>query len=352
MLYESKWLKQKGSLHKVPNATVVNEKTKTAKREDEIQLITSVRAIGWTTEEIEDMVDWSKEEIEEVLNWTGKEIKTPKSCADLNPKDRCLCFKTYTHNYMLYDFEMQQDTGTHIVNYANVQDFEGNEWTFDTINEFCNFVFHEKHKNYTFIAHNAKSFDAQFILKYCVENGIKPFCIYNGTKIMYMQIEKFKIRFIDSINFIQSRLADFPKTFGLTEMKKGYFPHFFNVPENQDYMGPIPDIKYYGPDQMMSDNRKKFLKWHQDRIDEKCVFDFRNELEDYCRSDVDILRRSMLKFREDFITIANIDPLQYITIASVSMNLYRSKFMPENTIGIIKDSVKTTEPLKCHNIHK
>ena len=110
---------------------------------------------------------------------------------------------------------------------------------------------------------------------------------------------------------------------------------------NQDYVGLIPDVKYYGPDQMMFDNRKKFLKWHQDRIDEGYVFDFRKELEDYCRSDVDILRRSMLKFREDFITIANIDPLQYITIASVCMNVYRSKFMPENTIGIIKDSVKT-----------
>ena len=158
---------------------------------------------------------------------------------------------------------------------------------------------------------------------------------------MYMQIKNYKIRFTDSVNFIQSRLADFPKTFGLTEMKKGYFPHFFNVPENQDYVGPIPDIKYYGPDKMMSDNRKKFLKWHQDRIDENYMFDFRKELEDYCRSDLDILRRSMMKFREDFITIANIDPLQYITIASVCMNVYRSKFMQKDTIGIIKDDEKT-----------
>ena len=262
-------------------------------------------------------------------------------CVNLKPKDRCLCCKTYTHNYMFYDLETQQDTGTHIVNYVNVQDFNGTEWTFNTIDEFCNFVFQDKHKNYTFIAHNAKSFDAQFVLRYCVLNGIKPFCIYNGTKVMSMHIKDYDIRFTDSINFIQSRLSDFPKTFGLTEMKKGYFPHFFNVPENQDYVGPIPDVKYYGPDQMMFNDRKKFLKWHQDRIDENYVFDFRKELEDYCRSDVDILRRSMLKFREDFITIANIDPLQYITIASVCMNVYRSKFMPENTIGIIKDRVKT-----------
>ena len=105
-------------------------------------------------------------------------------CDDLEPKDRCLCCKTYTTNYMFYDFETQQDTGTHIVNYVNVQDFDGSERTFNTINEFCNFVFQDEHKNYTFIAHNTNSFDAQFILKYCIENSIKPFCIYNGTKIM------------------------------------------------------------------------------------------------------------------------------------------------------------------------
>ena len=263
------------------------------------------------------------------------------ACADMPKKDWCLCCKTYTHNYMFYDLETQQDTGTHIVNYVNVQDFEGNEYTFDTIDEFCKFVFQEDHKNYTFIAHNAKSFDAQFVLRYCVLNGIKPYCIYNGSKIMYMHVKDHDIRFIDSLNFVQDKLAAFPKTFGLTEMKKGYFPHFFNIPENQDYVGPVPDAKYYGPDQMMADDRKKFLKWHQGRVDENYVFNFKKELEDYCRSDVDILRRSMLKFREDFISIANIDPLQYITIAAVCMAVYRSKFMPENTIGIIKDIAKT-----------
>ena len=329
------------------NTVVSNEKGQKQRSKDEIETILKVRAIGWDKEEIMDMVDWSEEETEEVLNLT--DMKKPKKfgtrkeigCGGLKPEERCHCCRTYTHNYVFYDFETQQDTGTHIVNYVNVQDFNGTEWTFDTIDKFCKFVFRPEHKYYTFIAHNAKSFDAQFILKYCVVNGIKPYCIYNGTKIMYMQVEEFGIRFIDSINFVQSKLADFPKTFGLAEMKKGYFPHFFNVPGNQDYVGPVPDAKYYGPDQMSTDGRAKFLKWHQERVSENYVFEFKKELKDYCRSDVDILRRSMLKFREDFITIANIDPLQYITIASVCMNVYRSKFMPEKTIGIIKDSVRT-----------
>ena len=48
----------------------------------------------------------------------------------------------------------------------------------------------------------------------------------------------------------------------------------------------------------------------------------------------------MVTFRDDFLKIGNIDPLQYITIASVCMAIYRSKYMPEKTIGVIKDSVK------------
>ena len=179
-------------------------------------------------------------------------------CENLKPKKCCLCCKTRTDQYMFYDFETQQDTGVHIVNHANVQDFYGNEYTFNTIDDFCKFVF--QHRNYTFIAHNAKSFDVQFILKYCVENSFKPFCIFNGTKIMFMQIEAYKIRFIDSLNFIQDHLSGFPKTFGLTEMKKGYFSDYFNTPENQNYIGAIPGKKYYAPDQMTTDDRSKFLK--------------------------------------------------------------------------------------------
>ena len=48
----------------------------------------------------------------------------------------------------------------------------------------------------------------------------------------------------------------------------------------------------------------------------------------------------MIKFREDFIELENIDPLQYVTIASVCMAVYRCNYMPSDTIGIIKDITK------------
>ena len=125
-------------------------------------------------------------------------------------KNWCLCCKTKTTKYMFYDLETQQETGTHVVNYVNAQDFEGNEFTFDTIDEFCKFVFSKQHEGNTFITHNAKSFDAVFVLRYCIDNAIKRFCIYNWTKIMYMAVEKYNVRFVDSINFVNAALGTFP----------------------------------------------------------------------------------------------------------------------------------------------
>ena len=126
------------------------------------------------------------------------------------------------------------------------------------------------------------------------------------------------------------RLASFPKTFGLKELKKGYFPHYFNKKCNQNYVGPIPSKKHYGYDQMKEDERKAFLEWHNTRVKENYVFDFQKELIEYCRSDVDILRRSMMLFREKFIKLENIDPLQYVTIASVCMTIFRANNMDKN----------------------
>lgn len=34
-------------------------------------------------------------------------------------------------------------------------------------------------------------------------------------------------------------------------MKKGFFPHLYNTEENEYYVGPLPDKKYYGTTSMM-----------------------------------------------------------------------------------------------------
>ncbi|KAL4101205.1 hypothetical protein QTP88_021225 [Uroleucon formosanum] len=86
------------------------------------------------------------------------------------------------------------------------------------------------------------------------------------------------IRIIDSSNFIQGPLSSFPKTFGLNELKKGYFPHFFNTVENQNYIGILPDKKYYGFETMKTENKIEFEKWYDEKINENYIFNFKENL--------------------------------------------------------------------------
>ena len=66
--------------------------------------------------------------------------------------------------------------------------------------------------------------------------------------------------------FLPFSLASFPKAFELVDLKKGFFPHLFNTPENQSYVGPIPPSDTYDPDSMNHDKRQEFLSWYQDQV--------------------------------------------------------------------------------------
>ena len=84
----------------------------------------------------------------------------------------------------------------------------------------------------TCIAHNFGGYDGQFILHYILEYGtVKPDVIMNGNTILRMKVGR--VTFLDSYQFLHMRLANFPDTFGLTEMKKGYFPHLANTLANK-----------------------------------------------------------------------------------------------------------------------
>ena len=64
------------------------------------------------------------------------------------------------------------------------------------------------------------------------------------------------------MSFFQIKLAKFPKTCGLTELKKGYFPYLFNTDDHQTYVGSLPDQRYYMPNGMSVDDRDAFRRWH------------------------------------------------------------------------------------------
>lgn len=121
---------------------------------------------------------------------------------------------------------------------------------------------------------------------------------------MYIHVAKqLNIRILDSYNFLPTKLFKLPSAFDLSELKKGYFPHFLNTFQQQNYVGPYPDSSQYGCDTMSDKDRSEFLTWHQSKINNNEQLDFAKEIVEYCRSDVDILRQACLKFREILMEI-------------------------------------------------
>jgi hypothetical protein len=92
-----------------------------------------------------------------------------------------------------------------------------------------------------------KSYDGFFILNYLVSNILPsekmPEILVTGSKVLVIKFGEITIK--DSFNFIPMALSKLPKTFDLKELKKGYFSHLFNTPENQDYVGRVPSKEFY-----------------------------------------------------------------------------------------------------------
>lgn len=188
-----------------------------------------------------------------------------------------------------------------------------------------------KYEYITVFAHNLKGFDGQFILKYIYESDRfpNPGLIMNGTKII--QITLGRVRFIDSINYFQEPLSKLPGLCGF-QGSKGYYPHFFNSPENNEYKGRLPEKKYYGYDQMIVKSREKFDQWY-DSLPSDYVFDNKKELVEYCRMDVEILRKACEIFRHNFWHENGIEPfIDACTIAGACNRVFRSNYLKEDTI--------------------
>jgi len=190
----------------------------------------------------------------------------------------------------------------------------------------------EENSHSTVIAHNGAGYDNKFVLQYCLNKGIVPSAfIRQGSRITYMSFKRFSIRFIDSYHFVLQPLKKLSKTYDIDTLK-GHFPHHFNRPENQNYIGKIPDEKQFGAKNMMPDDYDKDFKPWYDKQQEITDWNFKQELIKYCRADVVLLSKTILKFRKMFMDNLDTDPFRYTTLASLCMSLYLNKFLPEKTV--------------------
>jgi hypothetical protein len=221
---------------------------------------------------------------------------------------------------------------------------------------FTAYLLCERHYGFTAFAHNGAGFDFLIVLEKIITDFFLPVnTVYSGAKIITLSIPEYKIRLVDSLSFIPMALKQIPAIFDL-ESSKGDFPHFFNLTENFNYIGPYPDISFYGADSMSTEGRETFIKWHKGMVGE--IFDFQKEILTYCRADVCVLREACMKFRDLVMTITatsveytseglkdyvgGIDPFICSTLAGLCLTVFRTKFLPETYKAV------STTPSDCN----
>ena len=110
----------------------------------------------------------------------------------------------------------------------------------------------------------------------------------------------------------------------------GHVPHHFNTRENQNHIGDIPSVEQFGVIKTSNDTYKDFETWYETVKDKQ--YDFQQEMIKYCRAYVELLSKSVLKFRQMFKHGLDVDPFRYVTLPSLTMSIYRYKFIPNETI--------------------
>jgi len=108
------------------------------------------------------------------------------------------------------------------------------------------------------IAHKAKAFDLHLILNRAILLKWKLELIMNGLKIICMKMEHLVS--LDRVSFLPCSLSKLPKAFSFSAYKS-WNTTYFNTEENLDYVGPVPDVSYYGVNELNEEERKDFLVW-------------------------------------------------------------------------------------------
>jgi hypothetical protein len=268
-----------------------------------------------------------------------------------------------------------------------------------TVHDFMHLVLTEKrYMNSIFFSHNGAAYDTQYILKYAEEHGVVHDVIpHPNSNHKYLELKVYSVlgwtvSFRDFYPLMPGSLKGIGQSFGL-EVTKGDFPHGFNRPENQAYVGSIPAL--HSPHDMYGYTTKKekrdqmdLQRWFDKESERVCTcvyvegeyvfteeerggerakvctqckkdcWDFQVELRKYCYLDVVVLAESLKLYRETMLTPSfdpsvatmerdgaglepwrywqcpNVDPFQYLTASQIAMNLFLRGFHKEKPLKI------------------
>ena len=237
-----------------------------------------------------------------------------------------------------WDAETMQGGGIHVPNLVCAQSTHAPGTKFEwcrasCVGQFVDFLVSlaDGHDKVIAVAHNAKGFDNYLVLDVLYKKGMKFEQIVCGGEILSIKVSR-SLSFKDLLCFLPVPLSAFSKAFGIEEETKGFFPHHFNTPEHQQFIGPLPAKDYYDPDRMSNSRQEAFEEWYQTEKDPP--FNFQQALKAYCHSDVVLLKAGRETFCKEFGQVAEFDPVEKcLTFARACNLFYRRSCMPAYKIA-------------------
>ena len=221
----------------------------------------------------------------------------------------------------------------------------------------------ERLHRYTFYVHNLGNYDSIFLLKVLIDT-----CTHQPDKyevnvtvrneiILSILISKkvgnktYKIKIVDSYNFLSSKLSKLCKTFKC-DVEKGIFPYRFVTSETLFYLGKKPDINFYedididdlDQDLVYEDEVEKVnlaKKVKKDMYDTIQEYDWstKEETLKYLEKDLLSLFDIMDKFKLRIFTKYKAHITRCLTISGLAMDIFLRRFYDNNIPLINKKSV-------------
>jgi hypothetical protein len=179
----------------------------------------------------------------------------------------------------------------------------------------------------TVYAHNFSGFDGIFLMKHLLSYGKVEPLLHNGKLIsikVKLNVEGYMnktIVFKDSMLLLPLSLRKLCVWFNVSN-HKGYFPFDFT---NIFYQGFLPQIELWKniPNNEYTSLIAEFTGK---------VWDFQAEAIKYCYLDCVSLHELLTKFNELIFSHFKVNIINSLTLPSLAMKIYRSQFMPKDTI--------------------
>jgi hypothetical protein len=183
----------------------------------------------------------------------------------------------------------------------------------------------------TVYAHNLSGFDGMFLMRQLLPFGKVEPLIFNG-KLMCIKVKTVSgrtITFKDSYLILPLSLRQLCVTFNISA-PKGYFP--FNLTDI-NYTGVFPQIKYWEDiTQAIYDSIKLEFK--------NKMWSFKTEATKYCELDCQCLHEVLAQFNELIFKEFNLNIHKTLTLPAIAMRIYKTHFMPKDTIYQISGEVE------------